>query len=182
LAAAAAARGKRVLIVDADLRRGRLHTLFRMSKRGGLFELATQQISGTEATRGTSIPNVDAITCGDVPEKVSPVRVLELPELRRAIAELKARYDLILIDTAPVPMVSDVLVLGDLVDGAVGVFRAGQTSTRLGREMTRQLAFARLNFIGWVLNGVSEAELKKRYYYRKYGYASGYQPDGGESA
>jgi capsular exopolysaccharide synthesis family protein len=171
LAAALSARGKRVLLVDADLRRGRLHTLFTLPRVGGLFELATGQIEAAAAIRKTFIPNVDVIPCGEVPDKVAPARVLELPHLRTVVATLRDQYDLVLFDTAPVPMVSDVLVMKDLFDGAVGVFRAGQTSVRISSEMERHLAAMRVPFLGWVLNGVSEKELRGRYYSR-YGYGA----------
>src|SRR5262249_16935207 len=119
LAATLAARGKRVLLVDADLRRGRLHKLFCVSKAGGLFELVMGRITPEEAIRQTSIPNVDLITTGAVPEKVSPVRVLELEGYKTAVANLRERYDLVVFDTPPVGVVSDAQLIGGLVDGAV---------------------------------------------------------------
>jgi capsular exopolysaccharide synthesis family protein len=174
LAVAAAARGKRVLLIDGDLRRGRLHTMFRLTRGGGLYELATEQLAIDGAARATGLTNVDVMTCGEIPEKLSPLRVLELQSLRRSVELLKQRYDLLVFDTAPVGMVSDALVMRDMMDGALGVFRASRTSTRSARELARQLAFARINFLGWILNDVSDAELRDRYYYRKLGYGDAY--------
>lgn len=173
LAATLAARGKRVLIVDGDLRRGRLHKLFQLSRTGGLYELVTQKITLDEATRRTWIPNVDVITSGEVPEKLSPLRVFEHPELPGIVTALKARYDLVLFDTAPIPLVSDAILLGPLTDGALGVARARKTSCALTRKLGEQLRSARINLLGWVLNDISASEMSSRYYYR-YGYARGY--------
>jgi polysaccharide biosynthesis transport protein len=173
LASTVAARGKRVLIIDADLRRGRLHRMFQLGRGGGMYELVTQKITADEACRRTWIPNVDVVTTGDVPLKLSPLRVFEHPELGRVLAALKDRYDLIVIDTPPVPLVSDALLLADHVDGAVAVARAKKTSRALTRRLTEQLVGARVNLVGWLLNDLTAAELKSKYYYR-YGYGRGY--------
>jgi polysaccharide biosynthesis transport protein len=173
LAATAAARGKRVLLIDADLRRGRLHKLFQLSRSGGVYELVTKTITIEEATRRTWIPNVDIITTGDVPDKLSPLRIFEHKDLATIVEQLKQRYDLIVFDTAPVPLVSDALLLSGLVDGAVGVARARRTSRALTRKLAEHLIGARVNFLGWVLNDIPASELKSQYYYR-YGYGRGY--------
>lgn len=173
LASTVAARGKRVLIVDADLRRGRLHRMFQLGRGGGLYELVTQKITIEEATRRTWIPNVDVLTTGDVPLKLSPLRVFEHPELAKVIEQLKDRYDLVVFDTPPVPLVSDALLLANCVDGAVAVARAKKTSRALTRRLAEQLIGARVNLIGWLLNDLSAADLKSKYYYR-YGYGRGY--------
>ena len=170
LAATLAARGKKVLLVDADLRRGRLHRLFTVPKGGGLFELVMGRVTPEEAIRATSIPNVDLITTGAVPDKVSPVRVLELEGCGAAIAQLKERYDLVVFDTPPVGVVSDAQLIGGLVDGAVGVVRSGRTSRRLARTAASLLSLARVNLVGWIVNDVSEALLRSGYYYKKYGH------------
>ena len=173
LASTVAARGKRVCIIDADLRRGRLHRMFQLGRGGGLYELVTAKITADEACRRTWIPNVDVITTGDVPLKLSPLRVFEHPELGRILAMLKDRYDLLVIDTPPVPLVSDALLLAEHVDGAVAVARAKKTSRALTRRLTEQLVGARVNLVGWLLNDLTAAELKSKYYYR-YGYGRGY--------
>ena len=173
LASTLAARGKRVCIIDADLRRGRLHRMFQLGRGGGLYELVTQKITMDEACRRTWIPNVDVITTGDVPMKLSPLRVFEHPELGRVLDALKDRYDLLVIDTPPVPLVSDALLLADHIDGAIAVARAKKTSRALTRRLTEQLVGARVNLVGWLLNDLTPAELKSKYYYR-YGYGRGY--------
>ncbi|MCU1277984.1 MAG: protein-tyrosine kinase, partial [bacterium] len=173
LASTVAARGKRVLIIDADLRRGRLHRMFQLGRGGGMYELVTQKITIDEACRRTWIPNVDVVTTGEVPLKLSPLRVFEHPELGRVLDALKDRYDLVVIDTPPVPLVSDALLLAEHVDGAVAVARAKKTSRALTRRLTEQLVGARVNLVGWLLNDLTAAELKSKYYYR-YGYGRGY--------
>jgi capsular exopolysaccharide synthesis family protein len=173
LASTVAARGKRVLIIDADLRRGRLHRMFQLGRGGGMYELVTQKITVDEACRRTWIPNVDVVTTGEVPLKLSPLRVFEHPELGNVVGLLKDRYDLVVIDTPPVPLVSDALLLAEHVDGAIAVARAKKTSRALTRRLTEQLVGARVNLVGWLLNDLTAAELKSKYYYR-YGYGRGY--------
>jgi capsular exopolysaccharide synthesis family protein len=173
LASTVAARGKRVLIIDADLRRGRLHRMFQLGRGGGMYELVTQKITLDEACRRTWIPNVDVVTTGEVPLKLSPLRVFEHPELGRVLGQLKDRYDLVVIDTPPIPLVSDALLLAEHVDGAIAVARAKKTSRALTRRLTDQLVGARVNLVGWLLNDLTAAELKSKYYYR-YGYGRGY--------
>jgi capsular exopolysaccharide synthesis family protein len=173
LASTVAARGKRVLLIDADLRRGRMHRIFRLNREGGLYELVAERITLEQATRRTWIPNVDIITTGEIPYTLSPLRVLEHKDLEKILEQLKGRYDLILIDTAPTPLVSDALLLGGLVDGAIGVLRVRKTSRALTRKLAEHLLAARVPFLGWVLNDIPEAELKSKYYYR-YGYGRGY--------
>jgi succinoglycan biosynthesis transport protein ExoP len=173
LASTVAARGKRVLLVDGDLRRGRLHRIFQLGRGGGLYELVTQKVSMDEAIRRTWIPNVDVMTTGEVPLKLSPVRVFEHEEFARVMERLKDRYDLVVMDTPPVPLVSDALLLGNIVDGAVAVARAKKTSRALTRRLAEQLQGAHINLIGWLLNDLTPNELKSKYYYR-YGYGRGY--------
>lgn len=173
LAASVAARGKRVLLVDGDLRRGRLHKVFQLGRAGGLYELVIQKVTLDEAIRRTWIPNVDVITSGEVPQKLSPLRVFEHAELSRVVAQLKERYDLVVFDTAPIPLVSDAILLGPLVDGALAVARARKTSYALARRLASYAGTARVNLVGWVLNDISPSEMSSKYYYR-YGYARGY--------
>lgn len=174
LALTAAARGKRVLLVDADLRRGRLHKLFGVVKKGGLFDLVTHKAKLDESARSTFIPNVDVVTTGEVPDKLSPLRVFEHRDLAAVVEEMKRSYDLVVFDTPPVPLVSDALLLSGLIDGALGVARAGKTSRKMANRLREQLQVARVNFVGWVLNDVPESELKSKYYYRYGYYAQGY--------
>lgn len=174
LALTAAARGKKVLLVDGDLRRGRLHKLFGVAKKGGLFELVTHKAVLGETARGTWIPNVDVVTAGDVPDKLSPLRVFEHKDLGAVVEQMKSAYDLVVFDTPPVPLVSDALLMAGMIDGALGVARAGKTSRKMANKLREQLEAARVNFVGWVLNDVPEAELKSKYYYRYGYYAKGY--------
>jgi tyrosine-protein kinase Etk/Wzc len=117
------------------------------------------------------------ILTGDVPAQVSPLRLFELKNFPTIIEELKARYDLIVFDTAPVGLVSDALLIGSVVDGAVGVLRAERTSRRAARNIAKQLHHNRIPFIGWILNDVRESELRSAHRYGYgYGYGYGYYP------
>ena len=173
LASTVAARGKRVLIIDADLRRGRLHRMFQLGRGGGMYELVTQKITVDEACRRTWIPNVDVLTTGDVPLKLSPLRVFEHPELGNVLA--RSRIATIYWSSTRRRFRSSPTrsCLAEHVDGAVAVARAKKTSRALTRRLTEQLVGARVNLVGWLLNDLTAAELKSKYYYR-YGYGRGY--------
>ena len=174
LATAICARGKRVLLIDGDLRKGRLHKLFQVPQTNGLFEVVTQRIPLAEGICRTSVPNLDVVTTGDVLPHVSPLRIFELSEFVAVVEEWKKMYDLVIFDTAPAALVTDAHLVGRVVDGAVGVVRGQLTSSRMVRRVADQFEMNKIPLIGWVLNGVSQ---QKNYYSYQYGY--GYRKDPG---
>jgi capsular exopolysaccharide synthesis family protein len=161
--------GKRVLIIDADMRRPRLHQIFDFDADTaglaavltGTAELEDTILHGVEGAH----ENLHLLPCGKVPE--NPAELLDSGALRRLLAELQEQFDVVLLDSPPVLPVADPLILAGKVDGVVVVTRCDQTT---GGELQRalsQLAQGDANMLGIVLNEVdARAE--------RYDYGGGY--------
>jgi len=125
LAVAFAQTGKKVLLVDADLRRPMLHTMFRMDPGAGLTELVTGKANLQKAARQTSVENLEVITSGDIPP--NPSEVLGSDEMREFVAATSKKYDMVLFDASPVLAVTDPAVISTMTDGTIMVVSAGTT-------------------------------------------------------
>ncbi len=152
---------KRVVIVDADLRRPRLHEAFGPSEAlaasPGLSALLRGEASLDEVivSAPSGAPsNLDVIPCGEPPER--PAELLESPALARMIEDLRARYDVVLIDTPPVLPVADPLLVARVVDGVVLVPRVGRTTRGQLVRTVSLLRRADARVMGIVLNEVDE--------------------------
>jgi capsular exopolysaccharide synthesis family protein len=154
---------KRVVLIDADLRRPRLHQVF--AARGeppparGLSSLLQGEaplddvvVSGPPGAP----PNLDVIPCGPTPEH--PAELLESAALGRQLAELRERYDVIVLDSPPVLPVADPLILARAVDGVVLVPRVGRTTRGQLLRTVEQLRRADARLLGLVLNEVDERQ------------------------
>lgn len=152
---------KRVVIVDADLRRPRLHEAFEPSDAGarspGLSALLQGQATLDEVLVRAPVgapSNLDVIPCGLPPER--PAELLESPALARLVEELRARYDVVIIDTPPVLPVADPLIVARVVDGVVLVPRVGRTTRGQLVRTVSLLRRADARVLGIVLNEVDE--------------------------
>jgi capsular exopolysaccharide synthesis family protein len=174
VASTVASRGRKVLLVDCDLRRGRLHSTFGVPRADGIYEILTAEVSLDKAIRQTGIPNVDVLPTGMVPEKINPIRLLELPDFQRLVQQLEERYDLVVFDTPPLSLVSDVQIIGPLCDGALVVARYGRSTRRSMRSLVNQLRKAHCEVAGVVINDVDTNSSQYQYYYRNYGYSYQY--------
>jgi len=162
-------RGKRVVVVDADLRRGRLHRVFGVPRPGGLYEILAKEQPYTECLRETTSPHVSLLTAGSLPEKVNPIRLLELPDFGRLLGQLREAFDLVILDSAPVGMVADAVHIGALCDGAVLVARYRQSSRRGLRAAVQQLETGQVRVVGCVINDL-DPRSSQYGFYRSYGY------------
>ncbi len=174
LASTVASRGRRVLIVDCDLRRGRLHSTFGVPRADGVYEILTSDVPVDKAIRQSGLPNVDVLPTGMVPEMISPIRLLELPDFALLVEELERRYDFVVFDTPPLSLVSDAQIIGPLCDGALAVTRFGHSTRRSLRNLVMTLRKARTEVVGVVVNDVDTSSGQYQYYYRGYGYAYTY--------
>ena len=169
LAMTVGGRGKRVVVVDADLRRGRLHRVFGVPRPGGLYEILAKEQPYTECLRETTSPHVSLLTAGSLPEKVNPIRLLELPDFGRLLGQLREAFDLVILDSAPVGMVADAVHIGALCDGAVLVARYRQSSRRGLRAAVQQLETGQVRVVGCVINDL-DPRSSQYGFYRSYGY------------
>jgi tyrosine-protein kinase Etk/Wzc len=165
LATILAADGKRVLTVDADMRKPSHHILLRQPQQPGLSGILTGELHWEEAVHVTSTPlgEFSSITTGITPP--NPAELLSSPLLAKFIAEARMKFDFILIDSPPFPLVSDALVLSHQADRILSVLRVGTTHRRAAEDHLRRLAPI-TSHLGIVINETSKSD--------GYGYGYGY--------
>lgn len=140
LAASAAMEGKRVLIIDTDFRKPNQHKLWQVENRIGFTNQLAGQVPIDDCIRKDVIPGLDLLLAGMVPP--NPARLIESPRLRETLEQLVGRYDLVLLDSPPILVVNDAMVLARLVDAYVlvvesmGVTRRMLVDTRGRTEVT----------------------------------------------
>jgi tyrosine-protein kinase Etk/Wzc len=172
---AVALRGRRCLIVDTDLRRGRLHRLCGVPRSGGLYETVMGKVELGQAIRSTAFAGVDVLVTGEMPEKLSPARLLESAEFRKIVETVRERYDLVVFDTPPLSLVGDAQIIGSHCDCVVPVARFQKTRRRGVRRLIDQLARSGVQVPGFIITDVDLRSVEYGYYYsRAYGYKHKY--------
>jgi capsular exopolysaccharide synthesis family protein len=162
--------GKRVIIVDADLRKPRQHRIFKVRNTSGLTTYLTGRIGLMEILQATSLPNLYLITSGPVPP--NPVELLGSEKMAAMLDELKKIFEYILLDTPPILAVSDTLVMGPSLDGAILVIRGGKTSRDAVRSAREMLDKHKIKCPGVIINNVQVCDYDYYYmsrYHKYYG-------------
>jgi tyrosine-protein kinase Etk/Wzc len=144
--------GKRVLAIDADLRRGRLHQYFGEERGRGLAEAVAGSATAGEVIRETRSPNVTLLTTGALPP--NPSELLASERFERLLADLAARHDVVLVDTSPVLAVTDSALVARRAGVNLLVLRAGRHPPRELAAALRQLGRNGALVHGIVLNDV----------------------------
>ncbi|KVA21215.1 polysaccharide biosynthesis tyrosine autokinase [Burkholderia ubonensis] len=173
-AALLAATGLQVLLIDGDLRRGHLHAYFGVTREYGFRELAAGAIAPQDAIHANVVPNLDFIATGEFPP--NPTELLADPRITAAIGTLSARYDVVVVDSAPILPVTDAVLLGRCAGTALLVARAGKTRVAELSEAIRRLAHGGIATSGVLLNGVDSRSPRYgtrhgAYRYSQYDYA-----------
>jgi capsular exopolysaccharide synthesis family protein len=163
LAVTMAASGARILLVDADLRRGDLAQLFGVEGRAGLSSILRGELSWKEAVVQTKYPTLSVITRGPVTNQSG--ELLLKPQMVSLLKEFKEHYDLAIFNTAPILATDDTPSLAPNFDGSLMVVRAQFTSARLTRNALDALYQRQVNVLGLILNSV-DAEMPDYHYYR----------------
>lgn len=159
---------KRVLLVDCDLRRGRVHRLFSLSNTSGLSNLLTSDLRGLgKYIRITKIRNLDVITAGTYPP--NPSELLASKKNKRLIKMLTDHYDIVIFDGAPVGGLADSVILASLVDETLIVVRDGATSRAELASVKDSLDKVGAHVAGAVFNMVNRKSTK---YYNNYYYGT----------
>ena len=173
LATICAQAGQKVLLVDADMRRGYLHRYMDKKNKDGLSEYLTGQLSLDEVITETHIEGVSAITRGKTPP--NPSELLEHQRLPQLIETCDEKFDLIIFDTPPMLAVTDASVVAQRVGNTLLVCRFDKTSKREIQHSVERLVRNGIKVTGAVLNGV-EKRLSNYYGYGGYyGYGYGYK-------
>jgi len=170
LSIAMALQNKRIILVDADLRRPRLHRLFNLDSEAGLTKVLAGEISLDEAIQPTPIEGLSIITCGPLPP--NPPELLNSQAMLDLMEELKARADIVMIDTPPILPVTDSQVVAGYVDGVVLVVEVGELRKTTLRSAHHLIGRTRARIVGTVLNKADQVGkgYRKGYYRAGYGY------------
>jgi len=150
LAAAYAQQGLKVLLVDCDLRKARLHKLLGMPREPGLTELMLRKAAWEEVCHTLPLEGVDFVAAGMLP--ANPSELLGGPRMREALELFRKQYDIVILDTPPLIAGPDAAILGSCCDGVILVVRAGRTEREAGQQAVRQLQAVGARILGAVLN------------------------------
>jgi tyrosine-protein kinase Etk/Wzc len=169
LAVTFAHQGIRVLLMDCDLRKSRLHALFGLSREPGLSQVILGESSIREAVRQSSVDGLSLITSGVLPP--NPSELLGSTRLREMVAQFATEYDIVIMDSPPIYVAADAQILSALADGVVLVLRAGQTQRQSAQESVSRLANVGARVVGAVLNDPDHKvpAYGGYYYYNYYG-------------
>lgn len=170
LAVVLAQLGRQVLIVDCDLRKPRLHQVFRVSNRFGLVNQLTATAEPESVFLPTEVPNLWVTPSGPIPP--NPSELLASDRMREWLRTLRARFDFVVLDTPPALAVTDATIVGLLADGVVLTLRSGKVTREEARLCRDRLRQAGIKILGAVLNRYRALQtgLGKRYkYYEAYG-------------
>jgi polysaccharide biosynthesis transport protein len=165
LAVSLAQAGQRVLLIDADMRRPRVHEIFDLPQEPGLSNLLVGDCKPSEAVRKwKNVPGLCVLAAGMIPP--NPAELLGSKRFEEYVSTLGEHFDWVLVDSPPVLAVADAAVVANGASGVVFVVGADQTSRQAAREAIHQLQSAHARVIGAVLNRV---DLERNpYYYAHY--------------
>ena len=164
LAMSLAQLGKRVLLIDADLRRPSVHKLLNIENRSvGVVTFLTGQEEWTSLIRATATRGLDSLLCGPVPP--NPSELLSSDRMQVLIQEAMAEYNFVLLDSPPLLNVADGRILTTLVEGAILVVKAGSTPRELVHRAHLSVRDVGARLIGVILNNV---DMRQGGYYGSY--------------
>ena len=163
LANSFALKGEKVLLIDLDIRRPKIHRNFNEANENGLVDFAAGKIRKDQLIRRTNY-NIDIVLTGS--KTPYPVKLLESELMKSLLEEARKVYDYIILDTPPVTAVVDPLIVSKVSDGVVFVVEADRTKKSYIKDSISQLENAQANIIGVVLKSVKDKGLEYKYKYK----------------
>ncbi|WP_425593665.1 CpsD/CapB family tyrosine-protein kinase [Cytobacillus gottheilii] len=163
LAVVFAQQGKRVLLVDADLRKPTVHYTFNTLNTTGLTNVLTNQMSLMEAVKANDEKNLYILPCGPIPP--NPSELLGSKAMTRVMDEALNEFDIILFDTPPVLAVTDAQILANKCEGTIIVVGSGKTEKEQLLKSKEMLTAAQAKILGVVLNNKKMKDTDNYYYY-----------------
>nr|WP_090856949.1 CpsD/CapB family tyrosine-protein kinase [Litchfieldia salsa] len=163
LAVVFAQQGKRVLLVDADLRKPTAHYSFRLENHTGLSNVLTRQSTFDRAVRETEQENLFVLTSGPVPP--NPSELLGSKRMAELLEEITEIFDIVIFDTPPVLAVTDAQILANKCDGVVLVTSSGRTENEAALKAKELIESAKGKLIGAILNNKKAKDSQYYYYY-----------------
>jgi capsular exopolysaccharide synthesis family protein len=151
---------EKVLIIDADLRKPRLHRIFKVGNLGGLSRYLTGKVSLKDAIQKTSVENIWLLPSGVIPP--NPSELLNSKKMKKMMEEVKEAFDVILIDTTPVLAVIDAVIVSSIADSTVFIIKAGEIARKPFLSAVEELRRAKVKIMGVIFN---ELKVKKGDYH-----------------
>ena len=159
--------GSKVVLVDTDMRRPRLHKVFTVDESTGMSSALISGNSVAEFCQPTIVPNLSVIPCGPIPP--NPAELFHTRRFTEVVEQLKGLFDYVIFDSPPVLAVTDSLIIGKHVDGVMMVVRAGNTSKGAVVQSRRRMDAIGVRLYGCVMNQVDAQAKNYRYHYHYYG-------------
>lgn len=173
LAVVMADAGKKLLLIDGDMRRGYINKVLGIKRENGLSELIFESISLEEAIHPIANTRFDFISTGAIPP--NPSELLLHERFATLLDKLSKQYDLVIVDSPPILAVTDAAVIGRLAGATLMVIKAGQHPARELEQSTKRLVQAGVNLKGIVFNDLPELASRPGYGYGKYVYQYSYK-------
>lgn len=159
-----AQQGKKVLLIDADLRKPTVHYTFGLGNAFGLTTVLTKQIQLEKAIAETDESNLWVLTSGPIPP--NPAELLSSQSMEQCLKDVSENFDMVIMDTPPLLAVADPQILSNQCDGTILVVFSGKTETDQVQKAKELLVSAKSKLLGVVLNN---KQIEKTSYYYYYG-------------
>lgn len=163
LAVVFAQQGKKVLLIDADLRKPTVHFTFKLDNGTGLTSLLLKQMPFQKAVLPADEANLDILTSGPIPP--NPAELLSTGAMKDLLSEAAEVYDKVILDTPPVLAVADTKILGSYTDGAIMVISSGKTDKEKAAKAKEALDYCPCKLLGAVMNGKKQTKHSDYAYY-----------------
>ncbi len=165
LAVVLSANGHKILVVDCDMRKPRVHKAFELSNQKGLSDLLVKGEDYKGYVQRTECCAIDVLTAGKIPG--NPSELLYSDAMRKLVEQMKEDYEYILFDTPPVLPVTDAAIMSSYIDGVVLVINSGEIKRDVAKKAKETLTAVNANILGVVMNRVAVEDRKtyQSYYY-----------------
>lgn len=167
IAVAYAQAGKKVLLIDGDLRKPTVHYTFEIKNVFGLSNLITDQIGIDKAVQNTQVENLSILASGPIPP--NPSELLGSKRFKELIESFEQYFDMIILDTPPVLAVTDAVIMSTVADGTILVTNVETNNKHHLVKAKEVLQKSDANILGIVLNNVEKSSKDDYYYYEYYG-------------
>lgn len=165
LAVAMAQNGQKVLIVDCDMRKPRIHKALEISNKAGLAEYLMYGEDISRFINRIDTLNIDVLTSGKIP--TNPSELLHSNVMKETVESLKGKYDYVFFDSPPVVPVTDAIVMASYIEGAVLVIASGKLEIDMAKKAKESLVASGIEILGVVLNKIpmNDSKAYQSYYY-----------------